>query len=155
MIGIRASLFCTAVGKAMMAFQPQEEIDRIVAEKGLPPFTAITITSRNRILAELARIRTDCFSIDNMEHKDCLRSVGAPIRNVHNEVLASISVSGPSERNTMVKIMEMAPYVVQTANEISIRLGYKRNSTTLARKIWTYKQGIFAIQHPAATAGRG
>jgi DNA-binding IclR family transcriptional regulator len=125
-IGIRAPLFCTAVGKAILAFQPEEEIDRIVAEKGLPRFTANTITTKDKLHTELAKIRTDGFSIDNMEHEDYLRCVGVPIRNAHDEVFASISVSGPAERNTMEKIMEMVPYVIQAANEISIRLGYRK-----------------------------
>ncbi len=126
-IGIRAPLFCTSVGKAILAFQSEKEIDRIVAQKGLPRFTDNTIASKERLVAELAKIRVEGFAIDDLEHEDHLRCVGAPVRNAHGEVFASIILSGPAERNTRERVREMAPFIVQAADDISLRLGYRKN----------------------------
>jgi DNA-binding IclR family transcriptional regulator len=125
-IGIRAPLYCTSVGKAILAFRKDEEIRRIAREKGLRKITATTIDSEEKLFAELARIRDAGYAVDDMEHEDHLRCVGAPIRNAKGDVFASMSVSGPAERNTHERIRAMAPAVMQAAAEISRRLGWRR-----------------------------
>jgi DNA-binding IclR family transcriptional regulator len=125
-IGIRAPLYCTSVGKAILAFRKDEEIRRIAREKGLKKITATTIDSEEKLFAELARIRDAGYAVDDMEHEDHLRCVGAPIRNAKGDVFASMSVSGPAERNTHERIRAMAPAVMQAAAEISRRLGWRR-----------------------------
>lgn len=124
-IGVRAPLHCTSVGKAILAFLPDPEIEKIVAEKGLPVFTPATIANREQLTAEVAVIRKQGFAIDNMEHEEHLRCVGAPIFNSQGKVFASLSLSGPAERNTMERILEMAPEVVAAGLEISRRLGWR------------------------------
>ncbi len=124
-IGIRAPLYCTSVGKAILAFRTDEEIRRIAREKGLKKITATTIDSQERLFAEVARIREAGYAVDDMEHEDHLRCVGAPIRNARGEVFASLSVSGPAERNTRERIATIAPTVMQATAEISRRLGWR------------------------------
>ena len=124
-IGIRAPLYCTAVGKAILAFQPDEEIRRIAREKGLKRITDATIDSEEKLFAEVAKIRASGYAVDDMEHEEHLRCVGAPIRDAHGGVAASLSLSGPAERNTYERILEIAPEVVRAADEISRRLGYR------------------------------
>lgn len=124
-IGIRAPLYCTSVGKAILAFQEEGEIRRIAREKGLVPFTERTITTEQSLMEEMAKIRQKGFAVDDREHEDHLRCVGAPIWNAHGKVFASLSLSGPAERNTQERISNMAPYVVKAALEISRRLGYR------------------------------
>lgn len=124
-IGVRAPLYCTSVGKAILAFQKDDEIRRIAREKGLKRITPTTIDTEDKLFAEVARIRELGFAVDDMEHEDHLRCVGAPIRNARGEVFASLSVSGPAERNTRERVESMAPMVMQAASEISRRLGYR------------------------------
>jgi DNA-binding IclR family transcriptional regulator len=124
-IGIRAPLHCTSVGKAILAFQDDETIARIVARRGLPAFTANTITTETRLRDEIARIRACGYAIDNMEHEEHLRCIGAPIRNARGEVFASISLSGPAERNTLERLEQMAPALLEATAAISHRLGYR------------------------------
>ena len=124
-IGVRAPLYCTSVGKAILAFRGDEEIERIAREKGLAPFTPNTITNIERLRADVDTIRTRGYAIDDLEHEDHLRCVGAPVFDAHGEAFASISLSGPAERNTCERIAEMAPFVVEAANEISRRLGWR------------------------------
>jgi DNA-binding IclR family transcriptional regulator len=124
-IGVRAPLYCTSVGKAILAFQADDEIRRIAREKGLTRITASTIDSEERLFEEVARIRRQGYAVDDMEHEEHLRCVGAPIRNANGEAFASLSLSGPAERNTYERIELMAPFVVRAGAEISRRLGYR------------------------------
>lgn len=132
-IGIRAPLYCTSVGKAILAFLPDAEIHRIVAERGLSRFTENTITTEERLWTEIARIRERGYAVDDREHEDHLRCVGAPIFNAHGEVFASVSLSGPAERNTLERIESMAPTLLEAVGEISRRLGYRNRDLSRER----------------------
>jgi DNA-binding IclR family transcriptional regulator len=124
-VGVRAPLYCTSVGKAIMAWLPEAEVRRIAAEKGLAKITGTTITTIETLLADLARVRVRGWAIDDREHEEHLRCVGAPVRNSRGEVFASLSLSGPAERNTLGRLEEIAPRLVRATNEISRRLGYR------------------------------
>lgn len=124
-IGVRAPLYCTSVGKAILAFQKDDEIRRILREKGHPRITANTIYTEEELFAEIQRIRELGYAVDDMEHEEHLRCVGAPIRNARGEVFASLSLSGPAERNTHERIASIAPAVMRAGAEISRRLGYR------------------------------
>ena len=124
-IGVKAPLYCTSVGKAILAFQNTEYINRIIKDKGLSKITEYTITSKKNFLKELNDIRTQGYAVDNMEHEDHLRCIGAPIYNSRGEVFASISISGPTQRNTLEKIPEFADIVLTATEEISRKLGWR------------------------------
>lgn len=124
-IGLRAPLYCTSVGKAMLAFQSENEIDRILSKVPLERKTANTITGKEELKAELTTIRRRGYAVDNKEHEEHLRCVGAPIFNSSGHVFASVSVSGPEQRNTLERIPDIADLVTATAARISSRLGFR------------------------------
>ncbi len=125
-IGVRAPLYCTSVGKAIMAYFDTQTIDRIIKEKGLPKVTEHTITDPELMMRELETIRNLGYAIDNMEHEEDLRCVGAPIFNNRNEAFSSISISGPASRITAEKVQQIAPMVMRAAREISMKMGSKK-----------------------------
>ena len=133
-LGDRAPLHCTALGKAILAFLPRQEIGRIITGKGLARFTRNTIVERRRLHEELARIATRGFSIDNVEHEEGVRCVAAPIRDREGLVFASVSVSGPSQRLVPERDEEIGRRVVKAAAEISQRLGYRTSEPTGERR---------------------
>lgn len=118
-----APAYCTGVGKAVLAFQPQNAIDRVVAA-GLKPFTRNTITSPSGLHQELSRIRAQGFAIDDAEHQEFVRCVAAPIRNSNAAVFAAISVTGPATRMTVERCTLLSAPVIQAAESISRQLGY-------------------------------
>jgi IclR family transcriptional regulator, KDG regulon repressor len=124
-IGERAPLHCTAVGKAILAFLPESQRMRIIREKGLVRATPATITDESLLQEDLRKTVQRGYSVDNMEHEDSLRCVGAPIRNWKGEVTASVSVSGPSQRLTLKRVLTIAPALVEATTEISRRMGYR------------------------------
>lgn len=123
-IGQEALLHCTGVGKALLAYMSDEDVNRTIAE-GLRRFTDQTITDRQQLLDHLERIREAGYSIDDQEREIGLRCVAAPIFNSRRQVIAAISVSGPSSRITREKIAELSQMLKQATQEISRRLGYR------------------------------
>lgn len=126
-IGRRECLHCTGVGKAIMAFLPEEEIMRVIKEKGLPKIGPKTITDVDFLRDELEITRERGYSIDNEESEEGIRCVGVPIFSHQGDVIGAISVAGVAFRLSMEKIDEVAAYVVEAANEISKEMGYKKS----------------------------
>ncbi len=124
-IGVRAPLHCTAVGKAIFAFLPRKQQLEIIRKTGLPRSTKNTITDKATMLSELEKTARRGYAIDNMEHEEHVRCVAGPIFNWKEEAFASISLSGPSERNTLKRLSEMGRSVVEATREISMKLGYR------------------------------
>lgn len=121
----------TSTGKAILAFQPADVIDRIVG-LGLPTFTHKSITQRERFVEDLAEVRIRGYAIDDEEHEIGIRCVGAPIRNVSGRVFASLSVSGNVRKFPESQTAAMASLVMQYAAAISAQLGYVAPTTDAA-----------------------
>ncbi len=124
-IGIRAPLYCTAVGKAIMADLSDPHINHIISSKGLPRLTESTITDERSLLQDLEETRSRGFSIDNKEHEDHLICIGAPIKNASGETFASLSVSGPSNRMSEERVSQIGVLVKNVTSEISRKLGFR------------------------------
>ena len=116
---------CTSVGKAILAHQPAEIVDRVIAA-GLERFTETTITDPTALQSELDLTRQRGYAIDNGEHQPGLRCIGAPIRNQAGAVFAGISVSAPAWQMPVAEVDELNKVVIYHANLISQRLGYVR-----------------------------
>jgi DNA-binding IclR family transcriptional regulator len=124
-IGVRAPLSCTAVGKAILAYFPLERVDEMITTMGLPRFTERTITDRATLLNELETIRRQGYSVDNSEHEEGVRCVGSAIRDREGKPIASISVSGPSQRISPSRDEELGRLLIEKTDGISRRLGYR------------------------------
>lgn len=118
-----AHAHCTSVGKAILAWQPDETIDRLIAE-GLEKFTANTIDTGPKLKAELEIIRNRGYAVDEAEHQPGLRCVGAPIRNQNGVVFAGISISGSAWQIPSENVPELSKVVIHNADQISRSLGY-------------------------------
>lgn len=114
----------TGVGKAALAFQPEQVIERVIAQ-GLMAYTANTIVEPERLRRELAEIRECGWATDNGEHEADRRCVAAPIRNEAGRVFAAISASGSMRRVTKQRVPELAALVLAHARQISVKLGWR------------------------------
>lgn len=97
-VGGRAPAHCTGLGKAMLAYKPENEIRHLCAEADLRRFTSNTITDLGELLGELANIRERGYAIDNEEREPGVKCVAVPIWNYRQNVVGAISVSGPAGR---------------------------------------------------------
>jgi len=122
-IGARLPMYCTALGKAILAFSAPERRRDIFAQP-LSPRTPSTITSRQAFERELDAIRSQGYAIDDEENEPGIRCVGAPISDYSQTVIAALSVSGPGNRMDRKRCMELAPIVREAAQQISRRMGY-------------------------------
>lgn len=91
--GIRMPIHCTALGKAIVAFEPLF-VGELLPYYRFVPYTSRTITEPARFRAELRRVQTCGFAYDNEEYKPGFRCVAAPIRDSRGRVIAALSVSG-------------------------------------------------------------
>lgn len=95
--GKQVYLHTTALGKAIMAYLPEERVEEILDQHGLPAQTEHTITDRDELLSELAEVRESGIAFTDEERIPKLRSVAVPIR-ANGQVLGSMSVAGPKSR---------------------------------------------------------
>lgn len=103
-MGETAPMYCTGLGKALLAFLPEEERQSILAEP-LEKFTDYTITDLMALTENLDEVRRNGFSVDNMEHEYGIRCVAVPVFNSERKVVAAVSVSGPSLRFSPVAVL--------------------------------------------------
>ena len=122
-VGRRTPIHCAAAGKALLAFRSDGEIERIIAA-GLPPFTPKTITDPQSFREELTRVRQQSFATAFGEFEDGLHALAAPVRDHTGQVIAAISVFGPSYRIPPERTSELAMLAIGAAEHISRQLGF-------------------------------
>jgi DNA-binding IclR family transcriptional regulator len=123
-IGASVPLYCTAVGKVMLAYLDSEERDRAISELELRRFTENTVGSIQELQTRLARVRKDGFACDLEEHEPHIRCIAAPIFDHSGAVNASLSVTGPAVRMSPTRLREIAPLVREAGLKISYALGF-------------------------------
>jgi DNA-binding IclR family transcriptional regulator len=123
-IGSRVSLYCTGVGKVFLAGFSKSLLDDYVEKTDLIPRTPNTISEPKLLSSHLEKIRRRHFAVDDEEFEIGVRCVAAPIHNHQQEVVAAISVSGPTQRVTVNEIEPLADLVTAKAEAISTRLGF-------------------------------
>jgi DNA-binding IclR family transcriptional regulator len=130
-VGDRMPLHSAGLGKAMLAYQPEDYVERVVAA-GLPRRTPSTITDPAELRQELRRIRVRGYSFDLEENEEGIRCVGAPIHDHQHKVAAALSIAGPAFRLDDSRLQELARLALQAAERISRRMG--RDPAALAGK---------------------
>lgn len=123
MIGKRAPVYCTGIGKAILAFEPDEKMFQIVKDIEYNDFTVNTIINDASLIKELKIIRTQGFSLDKEEHESGVNCAAAPIFDHNGKVLGGISVAGPSSRINKGNSFDLAEEIKKTSQLISQRLG--------------------------------
>ncbi|MEM9707736.1 MAG: IclR family transcriptional regulator [Pseudomonadota bacterium] len=111
--------YCTAVGKAMLAFLPDAERRPILEQQSFHRFTPATIIDRRGLDAELATIRGTGYALDRQEHEPGNICIAAPIQTAGGWVLGAISVTASIERMTLHDLEATAPDVVAAASAIA------------------------------------
>ena len=125
-IGNREPLHNTAVGKAILAHKPREEIERFLEEEGLTAVTEQTITDREEFLNELEEVRERGIAYNRQEAIHGLVGVGTPIKRHDGSVTGALSIIGPGSRMEDGRLEEeFADMITRSANIIEI------NSTSL------------------------
>jgi IclR family KDG regulon transcriptional repressor len=125
-VGGRAPLHCTAVGKVLLAFQPADYV-KDALERELAVYTPKTVIKREAVLEMLDEVRQREHAIDDEESEGGLRAIAAPVRNHSGAVIAALGVAAPVQRMSKKVMQGCVPSVIETANAVSARLGYRSN----------------------------
>jgi len=124
-VGRRTPAYCSAVGKAMLAYQPQPVLDKALAVRPMRAHTPKTLVTRAALIANLRQVRVRGYAIDDEEIEKGLRCVGAPVRDYSGQVVAALSVAGPAFRITKTRIPVLVRSVIANADGLSAELGYR------------------------------
>src|SRR4029079_19434653 len=121
-VGQRIPLHATSNGKVLISELSDDDLAAALPD--LPRFTDLTITSRRKLAEELAEVRRVGYALAVDELELGLTAAAAPIRSAHGDIIASMSISGPTFRLDEKRLAEAVPMVVAAALEVSHRLGW-------------------------------
>jgi DNA-binding IclR family transcriptional regulator len=124
-IGAAVPLYCTAVGKVMLAYMPDDEREKILPQLGLQRLTPNTVGNLQELNAELYRVRKNSYACDLEENELHIRCVAAPIWDHAGGVNASLSITAPVVRMAVARLRQLAPLIQTAGLQISRELGYQ------------------------------
>ncbi len=124
-IGTLSPLYCTALGKVLLAFGAM----RVPLE--FKAFTQRTVTDKSTLAAQLAQTKSRGYAIDDEEYNYGVRCVAAPVYDHRGVLAGAIGISGPAGRVTLERINEFGAVVKTVALALSTRLGF---DASLARR---------------------
>ncbi|HMM22868.1 MAG TPA: IclR family transcriptional regulator [Selenomonadales bacterium] len=116
-IGSSAPSHCAAVGKCLLAFGPRQALQKYIGNP-LPVFTEKTIRNWDDLLKELDRIKARGYAVDDEELELGLTCVAAPILGRNAEIIAAVSLSGPTSR-VRARFEEIVKELIKTTGTIS------------------------------------
>lgn len=122
-IGAQAPLYCTGVAKAILAFRPEGERRALVERQEFKAHTRRTITSPAALLAELERVRSRGYAIDDREHEEFVHCIAAPIHSPDSEVTHGLSITSTTMSLTRKQLLELVPLLLNTVQDIEKDLG--------------------------------
>jgi IclR family KDG regulon transcriptional repressor len=123
-LGERKPAFCSAEGRAMLAFADPRDVEAALAA-GLAARTPRTDTDPRSLRKALEQVRALGYAMEDEQSEMGMRSIAAPIRDAEGRVVAAVGIAGPMQRLDDAAIARFAPLVVNTANIISARLGFR------------------------------
>lgn len=120
-VGKRFSLHCSALGKVLLAWMPEHELTRTLAEIAFTKKTPRTIDKAEDLKAHLASVRAHGFATDDEENVPDIRCVAAPVFDRNGAVVAAISAVGTVLQIDTARFEKLAPRLIAVASEISRR----------------------------------
>lgn len=123
-VGKRMPLHSTSIGKAILAFLSEKDIDRIIAEHPLKRFTPKTVVNPAALKEQLAKIRAQGFASCNEENEIDVRSVAAPIFNGTQRVVAAVNLGASTLQMRTKDVPRLGALVSSYALRMSAQLGY-------------------------------
>ncbi len=128
--GTRGPVHASAMGKAILSGWSEAAVRRALTRKPMDRFTERTIVDIPAFLEALREVRERGWAIDDEERTDGMRCVAAPIRDELGEIVAAISISGPTVRFSHARLWELGPEVKGAAREITHSIGGTAGGTS-------------------------
>jgi IclR family pca regulon transcriptional regulator len=126
--GSRIPAYCSAMGKVLLAYLPDDVQRELIAKLKLERNSPNTITSKQALRAELEQIREDGFAVNDQELRPGLHAIAVPVLDESREVVASVGIAASPEAISLAELIDaLSPHLISTAARISSRLGYRRD----------------------------
>lgn len=123
-IGHVAPLHCTGIGKLLLLNYSEEQLDRVIADKGLTKFTDKTLTTKKELVEELQSIRWNGYAYDDEECEIGARCIAFPLYDAKKNVIAGVSITGPTTRMSIKQIQLKLQPALQIVSRLQKELGY-------------------------------
>lgn len=147
-IGASVPLYCTAVGKVLLAYMPQAELNHVLPQLEMRRLTPNTITNVQELEQHLYRVRKAGHAFDLEEHEPHIRCVAAPIWDHTGAVNASLSLTAPAVRMAVPRLRQLAPLIQEAGLRISRELGYQGAESGPGREVVDRSSGRVAEHSP-------
>ncbi len=132
-IGAREPLFCTAIGRAILAYVPPDEIENYV-QIPFVRYTSRTIGSVAALRSELVKVGQKGFAVDNEEYIEGIRCVAVPVFNHEHAPIAAMGISGPANRITSSRADHLGVILKKAAQQVSAQAGWNEEPERSPRK---------------------
>jgi DNA-binding IclR family transcriptional regulator len=123
MIGKKIPLYCSGVGKAMLADMPEDDVASIWSQSQIQSLTRYTITDYDQFRGTLEEARQNGYALDNEENEIGVRCIAAALKNYNGKPAYALSVSAPKERFADERIPEMRDALLATKTAIEKEMG--------------------------------
>lgn len=123
-VGKRVPVHSTSLGKAILAYLPEERVREILADKGMKKEAKNTITDPDELIEHLQKVREQGFAVDDEEQEFGIRCIAGPVFNHRGKIESSFSISAPISRMERERIAELSDLIVEYSRKMSRALGY-------------------------------
>jgi DNA-binding IclR family transcriptional regulator len=127
-LGYRVAAYCSAPGKAILAFLPEQEREAVLAATKFVRYNERTITSKEKLRRELTRVAEQGYAFDDSEQFEGIYCIGAPVLDRSGYPVASVWVTGLLMNIDRASIPEIGGVIKAHADRISSRLGFRHPS---------------------------
>ena len=132
-VGSRLPMYCTALGRALLASLPEERLAAELAKVDLVPHTRLSVTSRQRLEEILVEVRRQGYAVNDQELEIGLRAIAVPVRDALGETVAAMNVSAEASRVSRRELIDVAlPRLRTAAQRLGQRLTDEAGALTAA-----------------------
>ena len=122
-VGSRLPSYCSATGKALLAFLPRPDLDQLLDRIDLVQRGPRTLTSKTALLAELDHVRRTGVAVNDEELESALRSIAVPVRSRSGQVIAAVNIAIPWSPEAITELVgQHAPALQDAARQIAARV---------------------------------
>ena len=115
--------YCTGVGKAMMAFLDEAELNKVISKQAFHKYTKHTITTAKALRKELANVKKEGISFDRQEHEEKIICISSPILTSSGKVIGGLSITSSIDIHSLKSLEKFKPQLLETSELIGKEAG--------------------------------
>jgi DNA-binding IclR family transcriptional regulator len=121
-VGAQLEAYCSGLGKVLLAALPDEDVESFILDGELIALTPHTITTTTGLRAELKKVRTAGYAVDDREHQANMRCIAVPVRDREDRVVAALSATDAADHMTQARIDEVRTLLLEAASRLRGKL---------------------------------